>query len=297
MGIVNTCLESHQYPSSLHSETMAEKFCLKWNDFQANISSTFSDLRKDNEFTDVTLACEDGQQVEAHKVILAASSPFFKNILGKNKHTNPLIYMRGIKTDELVAILDFLYYGKTNVVEENLDNFLALAEELKLKGLSKSSGIEANPINADPRQKTSNKKKKPFVKEENIATDIYVPINEQDVSTIQQEADADKALIGNLVDGNLVALPCYTFTGEMQDLDAKIKSMMAQSQNMIQNGKGRVRAHICRVCGKEGLGRNIKDHIESNHIDGVSISCQFCEKTFRSRHALWQHNKNSHTVA
>jgi len=28
-------------------------------------------LKEDNNFADVTLACEDGQQVEAHKVILA----------------------------------------------------------------------------------------------------------------------------------------------------------------------------------------------------------------------------------
>ena len=57
------------------STDMSEKLCLQWNDFQENIKSAFGSLRKDNDFTDVTLACEDGQQVEAHKVILAASSP------------------------------------------------------------------------------------------------------------------------------------------------------------------------------------------------------------------------------
>ena len=55
-----------------------EKLCLQWNDFQTNLSSAFRDLRDDKEFTDVTLACEDGQQMEAHKIILAASSPFFE---------------------------------------------------------------------------------------------------------------------------------------------------------------------------------------------------------------------------
>ena len=54
----------------------SEKLCLKWNDFQANISSSFGELRSDKDFTDVTLACEDGTQLEAHKVILASSSPF-----------------------------------------------------------------------------------------------------------------------------------------------------------------------------------------------------------------------------
>ena len=54
-----------------------EKLCLQWNDFKENVTSAFGDLRKDKEFTDVTLACEDGQQVEAHNVVLVASSPFF----------------------------------------------------------------------------------------------------------------------------------------------------------------------------------------------------------------------------
>ena len=47
----------------------SEKFCLTWNDFQENVNTAFSDLRKDCDFTDVTLASEDGQQIEAHKVI------------------------------------------------------------------------------------------------------------------------------------------------------------------------------------------------------------------------------------
>ena len=68
---------------------MSEKLCLQWNDFQENIKSAFGNLREDNDFTDVTLACEDGQQVEAHKVILAASSPFFQKLLGRSNHPHP----------------------------------------------------------------------------------------------------------------------------------------------------------------------------------------------------------------
>ena len=107
-----------------------EKLCLQWNDFKENVSSAFGDLREDKEFTDVTLACEDGQQVEAHKVVLVASSPFFLNILKRNKHPHPLIYLRGVGSENLLAIVDFLYHGQANVFQENLDSFLALAEEL-----------------------------------------------------------------------------------------------------------------------------------------------------------------------
>ena len=62
------------------TSNMSEKLCLKWNDFQENVNAAFGNLREDNEFADVTLASEDGQQIEAHKVILAASSPFFQNL-------------------------------------------------------------------------------------------------------------------------------------------------------------------------------------------------------------------------
>ena len=68
--------------------------------------NTFGSLKEDKDFTDVTLVCEDGKQVEVHKVILASSSPFFQNILRKNKHIHPLIYMRGMKSDDLLAIVD-----------------------------------------------------------------------------------------------------------------------------------------------------------------------------------------------
>ena len=84
-----------------------EKLCLQWNDFKENITTSFRELREDKEFTDVTLACEDGQQVEAHKVVLIASSPFFLNTLKRNKHSHPLIYMRGVKFENLTAMIDF----------------------------------------------------------------------------------------------------------------------------------------------------------------------------------------------
>ena len=111
------------------------KLCLQWNDFQTNLTSAFRDLREDKEFTDVTLACGDGQQVKAHKVVLISSSPFFKNLLQRNKHPHPLIFMRGLKSEDLVTMVDFLYHGEANVYQENLDSFLAIAEELQLKGL------------------------------------------------------------------------------------------------------------------------------------------------------------------
>ena len=118
---------------------MSEKLCLQWNDFKENVMNAFENLREDNDFSDVTLACGDGQQVEAHKVILAAASTTFKTLLGRNKHSHRLIYMRGMKSSNLLAILDFLYCGEANMLQDNLDTFLAFAEEFQLTGLMGNS--------------------------------------------------------------------------------------------------------------------------------------------------------------
>ena len=101
-------------------------------------------MRNDQDFADVTLVCEDGTQIETHRVILASSSPFFMEILKKNKHPHPMIYMRGLKAEVLVAMADFLYYGETNVNQESLEAFFGLAEGLRLKGLTDSSAESKN---------------------------------------------------------------------------------------------------------------------------------------------------------
>merc|ERR1712050_374147 len=92
----------------------SEKFCLRWNNFETNISCAFKDIREEKQFFDVTIACED-EQVQAHKVILSACSPFFKKILRKNPHQSPLLFLRGVKYAEIVSILDFMYHGEVNV--------------------------------------------------------------------------------------------------------------------------------------------------------------------------------------
>ena len=75
----------------------AEKFSLQWNEFQNNVKTTLKFLRKTEEYSDVTLACEDGKQIEAHRVVLCSSCIFFRDLLKKNPHPHPLVYMRGIK--------------------------------------------------------------------------------------------------------------------------------------------------------------------------------------------------------
>jgi len=124
-----------------------EKFCLRWNDFENNISCAFKELRDDKDFFDVTIACDD-EQIQAHKVILSACSPFFKAILRRNPHQHPLLYLSGVSYTDLQSVLNFMYHGEVNVAQEELNSFLAVAENLKVKGLtqqSKSGSKQSRP--------------------------------------------------------------------------------------------------------------------------------------------------------
>ena len=126
---------------------MTEQLRLQWNDFKENHTNAFVTLRDDNDLSDVTLVCEDGKQIDAHRVVLCISSPFFQ----KAKHAHPLLYMRGMKSENLLAIIDFLYHGEANVYQEHLDSFLAIAEELQLKGLTGKANDEERAQKAHPK--------------------------------------------------------------------------------------------------------------------------------------------------
>ena len=114
-----------------------ERFSLEWSEFEINLNNTFANLRREEHFSDVTLVSEDGHLVKAHKVLLSTSSPMLDTILKSQDHPKPLIFMRGVKSEVLNSLLDFIYYGKVEIMGDQLDRFMALADELKVKGLSK----------------------------------------------------------------------------------------------------------------------------------------------------------------
>ena len=259
---------------------MSEKLCLQWNDFKENVNSAFGRLRDDKEFTDVTLAYEDGQQMEAHKVILAASSPLFEKILQRSKHPHPLIYLGGLKSEDMMAILDFIYFGEAKVHQENLDSFLAMAEELKLKGLT---GQTSNDV-VQKEQKLMNTKEA-----EQREEFILQPAACRDVSNAPGTNDNTQEIVSREL-----FIPVQ-IGGDLQTLEEKVMSMMERSKNTIPAGtqangtRKQTRAAICKVCGKEGLSHHIKDHIEVYHLEGISIPCDNCEKSFSARPNLRNH--------
>ena len=186
--------------------------------------------------------------------------------------------MRGLKSQDLVAMVDFLYCGEANIPQENLDAFLAVAEELQLKGLTNSGS------GGEKKHEETNPHLPPKLK----AKPKTVPKQEDQIPSVS-EFDTLSHIKGT------VALSEYAVAVEMQDLDDQINSMMETNENInAQNGKNAKNGKICKVCGKEGQTQFIKRHIESNHITGVSHPCDLCGKMSRSRAALVVHKSTQH---
>ena len=85
----------------------------------------------------------------------------------------------------------------------------------------------------------------------------------------------------------------HQFSGNLEELDETVRSMMVKSTNLVANRRARAYAHICKVCGKEGLGSAI-NHIEVNHLEGIVLPCNHCASNFKTRVGLRTHATKAH---
>jgi len=172
------------------------KFCLTWKDYNMIFNKEFQELRQSEDFLDVTLACEDNQ-IRVHKLVLSAASDFFKHILKNNKHEHPLIYLTGVKFFDLMAILDFIYTGETEVREDNLENLLSTASKLKVKGLTESqttleseaASIHTNIEEASKKPQVSGIRKETLKAAQTTITPSYGVHGVQDNAAMEIKAE------------------------------------------------------------------------------------------------------------
>ncbi|XP_023340341.1 broad-complex core protein isoforms 1/2/3/4/5 isoform X12 [Eurytemora carolleeae] len=292
----------------------SEKFCLRWNDFESNISVAFRELREEKDFFDVTLACDDSQ-LQAHKVILSACSPFFRNILRKNPHQHPLLYLKGVKYKELVSVLNFMYMGEVNVAQEELNSFLSVAEELRVKGLTQNNSSDS--AKPEPKSRSRDppetappaKKNRPSVppptpsQDDDIQEVIPVKSEPRDQPVpVSQELNHGYQDTG---DQGTVALQenypdDYDYEGyEGYDEGSYDPSTMQATgadgnkesiESMIVRGEPPGTGWHCTVCAYTSpYSTNVRNHVESNHLVSEGHYCPICAKFCKTRNALSNH--------
>ena len=112
-----------------------DKAALSWEDFQINISQFLAGTQDNKAFSDVTLVCEDKNQIQANKAILSLASPIFSSLLTNTPDSHSMIHLTGVTNEDLQHIVNFLYNGELRIAKENLPSFISLAEDLQIKGV------------------------------------------------------------------------------------------------------------------------------------------------------------------
>nr|XP_044250462.1 LOW QUALITY PROTEIN: protein bric-a-brac 1 [Drosophila takahashii] len=120
----------------------SQQFCLRWNNYQTNLTTIFDQLLQNECFVDVTLAC-DGRSMKAHKMVLSACSPYFQTLLAETPCQHPIVIMRDVNWSDLKAIVEFMYRGEINVSQDQIGPLLRIAEMLKVRGLADVTHMEA----------------------------------------------------------------------------------------------------------------------------------------------------------
>ena len=258
---------------------MEDKLCVKWNDnLQERLHTSFEKLRDDNDFTDVTLACED-QSVKAHKVILSASSPFFHKLLKYHPHPQPLVYMRGVKAEDLIAMIDFIYLGEASIVQEQLERFLAFAEELELKGISNGRGetaVEYRTTVSDLKGECLNNKN------QRRTTENMEKITFENLFKIKNVKSEKSTFEGRVEWGKEKEKQTATIDPETK---AKVASMIER------RAEGLFACTECQYTSK--ISCHMKEHVEK-HIEGLEYPCKSCGKVLKTSLSWRSHRRNHH---
>ena len=232
-------------------------------EFGLAVKDSFRELLDTSTLSDVTLVSEDDQHFEAHRVILASGSTFFRNILFKIKHPQPIIYLKGIKKNELNHIIEFVYTGEATIAREELETFLQSARDLEIKGLEKMSNVKIE--NIEPNLQIPDPGKELLFKKETLHQPDEKPIYESEVSLESKESSEPDKSLSNL-------------------------------RQKIMEGVTKVdRLWFCTYCNKTFNTRaRATEHVET-HLEGFSHTCNICNKSSKTTKALKMHIERVHS--
>ena len=156
-----------------------EKLNITWHTFTNHYRDMLQDLMISNEFADLTLVSDDRKYFKAHKIVLCASSRVLKNIIHDNPSSSPLLYLRGVHSQEVESILQFVYLGKATFYGDRINEFLNVAKSLEIKEIGKDNLINDHlDLEYEPDFKQTNN----FIATPNETDHSIATINEERVN-------------------------------------------------------------------------------------------------------------------
>ena len=259
---------------------------LRHDNFLVNHAGFYQKLLKDHELSDVTLACE-GFSIQAHKTVLAASSSVFADIMKNSKHPLPYIYLRGVTSDQLSSMINFIYYGETTLKENEFESFTALGKEFQIDGL------QSLAFEKDSDSREANEKMREI---EELLSQDGIDFPSERSEKLKEIADDLETL--EAATKSKPKVNPKSMGEEMKQEDEKVSDELELAINnkieVVTNSEGN-KIFQCTDCLKQFKKKQkAKFHVEI-HLDGFSHTCQLCGASLKTKHTLAMHTYKQHS--
>ena len=270
---------------------------LEWKGFNSTTGTAFQNLYTDQDFTDVTLACEDNARLEAHKVILSSCSEFFSKILKQNPNPHPLIFLQGVTISDLQLLKSFMYIGRTQVNLAQIDGFLEVSERFLNQPFDnftqKPSDDTQLNIPKTAKQKKKNKKVKIEKKCKELAANESPEYGQSELFSCLQcsfKGESKKALSRHKfykhTNKNLVC-------GE-PDCEKVFKHRSILKDHVKTKHMGKTREYLCEHCDYSCKWSSSFMRHKSKHTGNQKL-CQHCQYSCPSNYMLKKHLESKHS--
>ena len=183
---------------------------------------------------------------------------------------------------QVVSLLDFMYCGEVNIGQEDLSEFLSLAQDLQIKGITLPT-------------ETDNHK------------EVYSPMS----SSSSQLLDSHSLSSNLLQSSDLLSCPSYEEINKMAQpsdrlststigsheyqviADPEMAAVTPLSDSMMHFENG---VWVCHKCGKCDKNKyNLRDHTDT-HLSRSSptFPCSYCGKSYKTKNSLRVHKYKMH---
>ena len=273
-----------------------EKYSLTWNTYSYHMKSMIQELMMNEDFSYVTLVTEDKKQIKANIGVLSAFSPFFNDILKKDKNIDQIIYLRGIQYSEMESIMQFIYHGKATFFGERMEEFLAVAKSLEIKELCNAETNDEIDLDDEPP----------------LSEQVQVVKSEDKILISDHTNEQASQVKGGVISKNrkYECKQCHKIYPDKSTLSRHKRSVhdgvqyacnqceykATQKCNLILHiqSKHEGKRYPCEQCEYIGShSSGLYKHIQSKHV-GVKYTCDQCKYQFSQKGKLREHIKNKH---
>ncbi|XP_037100694.1 GDNF-inducible zinc finger protein 1 isoform X9 [Syngnathus acus] len=275
-----------------------------------NILNTLHHLRLQGHLSDITVRVDyqgHAQTFQAHRVVLAASSDYFRNIFLSPDATPDQITLSNMHACDFSDFLEFVYTGKAEVAQSRMEDVQAAAKTLKCEELARVCGInhtsqsdvveESSPATETGIKKPQNSQLPPESSEclskrskrKSPRLKWFIPIEDE---AFNAEDDNDTTYASS---------PHFDKDTQSRN-DAEETVLVSAGEDDDESGmvskRTSKRKFVCSNCQRSfHYERSYRKHVSTCH--GVKAElvyrCETCMKTFSNRKNLRLHEKHVHS--